>query len=111
MPPRQRKPRSTKKTKPSFEVVRGAYEETQTGWVFKSDAEPAVGERPEAAPVWRPAEPPVVPQSHYASESYRLATSPAEWIEAGLLLMTLPVAFTTAMMVAPVMWMLGSRRR
>ena len=127
MPARPTKPRSSRNAKPSFEIVHGAFEEAQTGWVYRSDAEPALAEPVLAEPalaqpalvepppperVWAP--PAATPASRtadyvrYASDQPPSARS---WLETGLLMMTVPVAISAAVMFAPVIWMLSPRRR
>lgn len=121
MPARQSRPRSTRNAKPSFEVVRGAFEETQTGWVYRSDARAEAIEPPRIKPVW-PAPEPVdhawsarhghaAPREHFSPEHATPASSSRGWIETSLLLMALPMAITAGMMLAPMIWMCAPRRR
>lgn len=119
--PGPRRKRSTRTQKPSFEIVHGGVGETQTGWVYRSDAEPKRTDGEPVQPLWPALRPldqqrwePVEPDEPRGE--YRLAApdapSPAVgMIEAGLMVMTFPVAMTAAMMIAPVLWMLGASRR
>lgn len=117
MPATHSRPRSTR-SKPSFEVVRGAYEDNQTGWVYRSDAAPV---EPRIKPVW-PAPEPVdhawtppaehaVPRERFSPEHAAQSSSSRGWLETSLLIMALPMAVTAGMMLAPMIWMFAPRRR
>lgn len=84
-------------------MSRGAFEESQTGWVYRSDSEPAFATPAE----WTPPDP-VLPE-HAWPERQPAPSAPRGWIESGLCLMALPVAITAGLMLAPLVWMFGSR--
>jgi hypothetical protein len=83
--------------------------------VYRSDAQPAVVQplpRDPASTVPAYTAPARVEAQYVAAQPERRQRG---WIETGFLAMTLPVAFTVGMMLAPVaaplMWFFGSRRQ
>lgn len=78
--------------------------------MIRSDAPTAAGAA--STPLWAPALP-ARPPAGAARERFLppQPPPPAGWLQTGLLLMTLPMAITARMMMAPAFWMLGVRRR
>jgi hypothetical protein len=88
-------------------VARDPFEETRTGWVYRSDAQPALAEPAPAEPVWMVPVP--TPLPHVERHTPAPRRQERAWIESGFYVMTLPLTFTIGMMIAPVIWMFGSR--
>jgi hypothetical protein len=109
VPVSRAKRRGPKTAKPSFNVAPVAFEQARTGWVYRSEEAPAPAEP--ADPAWtvslRLPPAPVEVRSFTRPEP----SSPRGWIESGFYVMALPMAITVGMMLAPVIWMLGSRSR
>jgi hypothetical protein len=105
--------RRPKKTRPTFDVAHDPIADTQSGWVYRTEATA----RPEV---------PQVEQVQQNSEVYdlqagRAVFSPREQpaqtssiayqvLATGVYLMTLPVRLGVNIMLTPVHWILGSRR-
>jgi hypothetical protein len=92
-------------------VARDPSAEGRTGWVYRSEpglarVEPAPREQPSWLVPSRPAPPRLEP---------RAAAPPPQpargWIASGFYVVTLPMALTVGMMLAPVIWMFGARPR
>lgn len=74
-----------------------------TGWVYRSAPQPAA-----AAPAARASVAPPRPEPRPAVSS---STPSRSWVERGLQMMTVPVAITVGVMLAPMFWMLAPRTR
>ncbi len=90
--------------------MRGAFEETQTGWVYRSDAAPRRQDAPGIDSAWTG--PAAVGGERFPREDEEPSAA-GGWIEAGLFMMALPFAFTAGLMlapmVAPMVWIFGRR--
>jgi hypothetical protein len=95
-------------------VAREARADARTGWVYRSEAAPAVVQPLPRDPAAQPAA-----YTAPARVESRVATRPARrergWVETGLYMMALPMAlsvgFMLAPVVAPIFLMFGSRPR
>lgn len=95
-------------------MAREGRADARTGWVYRSDAAPALVQPLPSDPATQPAA-----YTAPARVETRIATPPASrdrgWIETGLYLMALPMAISVGFMLAPVVapmfWVFGSRSR
>jgi hypothetical protein len=123
--------RASKKTGPSFDVARDPIAGTQSGWVYRSDAQPNRDQLP--APPARDAEraalhdaaaatvaPVPVPAAraqrpvHRDDSRFQPDAPPPPrrgWLATGIYLMALPMTLGMTLMFAPVSWMLGARTK
>jgi hypothetical protein len=87
----------SKKPKPSFDVAHGPAPETRSGWVYRSDAPPAVID---------------VHASPGRDSRFEPAAAPPpserSWFATGFYIMVLPVTLGMRIMFAPVAWIFGS---
>jgi len=124
-------PRRAKKVRPSFDVARADLGGQGARWVYRSDAEvsalagsvvtagPVLTADPDvmapAAMASNPpaAAPPAVVRSaeNRARETSEPETSEPGWLALGVGVMTLPLTLTIMTMIAPVVWLAGSRPR
>jgi hypothetical protein len=81
-----------------------------TGWVYRSDATP-VPPAVRAAPAAPSAAAPGAPRRSDARATPQPARSARGWLESGLTLVTVPVAITVGVMLAPMIWILAARPR
>lgn len=95
-------------------MARDGRADTRTGWVYRSDAEPAVVQplpRDPAAPAPAYTAPARV-EARFIAPRPRRARG---WMEIGFYAMTLPMAIGVGVMMAPVIapmfWMFGTRSR
>ncbi len=125
--------RASKKAAPSFDVARDPIAGAQSGWVYRSDAQPSRDPSPE--PPARDAEraalhdaaaatvalvPVPVPAARaqrpvHGSDSRFQPDAPPPprrgWLATGIYLMALPMTLGMTLMFAPVSWMLGARSK
>jgi hypothetical protein len=99
--------RSSKKARPSFDVARAELGEHADAWVYRSDAPPSPAARAEPRD-----EPSATPR---AGSAARPPSEPARsgpgWIETGIGVMVMPLTLTMLAMIAPLLWIGGSRPR
>lgn len=82
----------------------------RTGWVYRSDAAPAIVQSIPSDAV--PIEARRTAQVHVEQRTIEPAAPPARgWLASGLYLMMLPMTITFDIMFAPVNWMLGARSK
>ncbi|HWF85668.1 MAG TPA: hypothetical protein VG222_12510 [Vicinamibacterales bacterium] len=121
--------RASKKAAPSFDVARDPIAGTQSGWVYRSDAQPSSA--PSLGPAAHEAErdalhdaaaSPVAPvpaarapRSVPGNDSRFQPDAPPPlrrgWLATGIYLMALPMTLGMTLMFAPVSWMLGARSK
>ena len=98
---------TSKKARPSFDVARTALDAHSDAWVYRSDAPPSP-----LAPAEPRAEPFVTP---HAASAEPPAAAPERsgpgWIETGIGVMVMPLTLTMLAMIAPLLWIGGSRSR
>jgi hypothetical protein len=92
--------------------VRGAFEQTQTGWVYRSDAEPEIAAPSNPGPALTV--PAHAPRERAASAPHSEPARLPTWIAAGFYVMALPFAITAGLMIAPMVapmfWIFTARQ-
>lgn len=123
MPHEPRTPRKSKKPRPTFDVARAEVGTGRAGWVYRSDAELPVElessaappastlERSEAARAELTHSFPAAPTPAPPPQAQPAASAAAGWIETGVGVMMLPFTLAIVAMVAPMLWVFGSRRK
>jgi hypothetical protein len=117
--------RRSKKVRPSFDVARAELGGHSDAWVYRSDAPSPVAARatppvesstaPRVEPFAAPqVEPSAAPRVGPSAPAPKPARSEPGWIETGvgiLAMPLIPLTLTMLAMIAPVLWISGSRPR